>query len=65
MLVEPPGTAPGSDPRITGAFIAIVPKGQGEYRQFTGLVQLVSALFGFWAIAPRWRASRCLRRGYL
>lgn len=23
--MEPPGTAPGSDPRITGAFIAIVP----------------------------------------
>ena len=22
--MEPPGTAPGSDPRITGAFIAIV-----------------------------------------
>ena len=24
--MEPPGTAPGSDPLITGAFIAIVPK---------------------------------------
>jgi len=24
-LVEPPGTAPGSDPRITGAFMSIVP----------------------------------------
>ena len=39
-LVEPPGTAPGSDPLITGAFIAIVranpntpdigPKGRGR-----------------------------------
>jgi len=27
MLVEPPGTAPGSDPLIMGAFIAIVPEG--------------------------------------
>ncbi len=26
MLVEPPGTAPGSDPLITCAFIAIVPE---------------------------------------
>ena len=25
-MVEPPGTAPGSDPLITSAFIAIVPK---------------------------------------
>ena len=25
ILVEPPGTAPGSEPSITGAFIAIVP----------------------------------------
>ena len=26
--MEPPGTAPGSDPLITGAFIAIVREGQ-------------------------------------
>jgi len=26
-LVEPPGTAPGSDPLITCAFIAVVPEG--------------------------------------
>ncbi len=25
-MVEPPGTAPGSEPLITRAFIAIVPK---------------------------------------
>ncbi len=27
FLVEPPGTAPGSDPLITCAFIAVVPEG--------------------------------------
>ncbi len=27
ILVEPPGTAPGSDPSITCAFITIVPEG--------------------------------------
>ena len=26
ILVEPPGTAPGSDPLITSAFMSIVPK---------------------------------------
>ena len=33
VMVEPPGTAPGSEPFITGAFITIVglPR-QGEYR---------------------------------
>ena len=29
ILVEPPGTAPGSEPLITCAFIAIVPEGTG------------------------------------
>ena len=33
MLVESPGTAPGSDPRITGAFIAIVPMGHWQFRR--------------------------------
>ena len=33
FLVEPPGTAPGSDPSITSAFIAIVPLPEHfEYR---------------------------------
>jgi len=31
--VEPPGTAPGSDPLITRAFITIVPRGRPrQYR---------------------------------
>ena len=33
MLVEPPGTAPGSDPLITSAFMSIVPKDKVEYRR--------------------------------
>jgi len=30
-MVETPGTAPGSDPRITSAFMSIVPEGT-DYR---------------------------------
>ena len=35
VLVEPPGTAPGSEPIITGAFIAIVgvAPDRGQYRR--------------------------------
>ena len=33
LLVEPPGTAPGSEPLITSAFMSIVPKDKAQYRQ--------------------------------
>ena len=32
MMVEPPGTAPGSDPLITSAFMSIVPKNVTKIR---------------------------------
>jgi len=36
-MVEPPGTAPGSDPLITSAFMSIAPReGQGEYKRCGG-----------------------------
>ena len=36
-LVELPGTAPGSDPLITSAFMSIAPReGQGEYKRCGG-----------------------------
>ena len=38
ILVEPPGTAPGSDPLITSAFMSIVPKD-------TLKIEALSALF--------------------
>jgi len=35
-LVEPPGTAPGSDPLITSAFMSIVPKDAPNMRSVVG-----------------------------
>ena len=36
--MESPGTAPGSEPRITGAFIAIFPVARNRYNIGTGQV---------------------------
>ena len=38
LLVEPPGTAPGSEPLITRAFIAIVRR-QDRYRDDLGVLE--------------------------
>ena len=34
--MEPPGTAPGSDPLITSAFMSIVPKDTGDIGEVFG-----------------------------
>ena len=52
--MEPPGTAPGSDPLITSAFMSIVPKGT---HQIYSKGRLGSRLDGFALVENAWNPS--------
>ena len=64
-MVESPGTAPGSEPLITSAFISIVPKDISQVVARSGQFKGDDAFDALGPVGPRGKGARGQPLGFL